>query len=609
LRRAEATCSGPISLLLPLALWAFELARRSDSQRWWWLSRLALVSIPLSGQVHLALAAIPFYFLYAICRTRAYRPLFEASVGVVAAILAGVFIRYAVIEGSIDQGGRSLSEVKVYSATGLDLVTRHARHGSEAFVFLGWLTPLAAIAGLVILARTGRGWLAIALGVGAAVPVFLAFGAHNPVYRAIWHDFPPLRYPRVPERMLPVACLAIAGLVAVTIDWALRRKEARRVPTVAVGAIVAVLLLADLHVRVFHPSAADAHNKAYGPVRAAPKGRLVELPVFLPDVHYGSTYLYYEQRVRRERPLGYSTTAPVRADVVARHLEPLTCGDWTTGAGARLAILKVAAITLHRGLYTANPLLENTAWFAWQGLAGHGWRPDVTDGAGHDLRPRQVKRSGPVSRATPGDAIFCQGWFPPDQLGRQMSSSHAALWVRGPWDRPLLRPGSRADRDPGLARRPAALAARRSAVARGAGRARGRTVASDRPRRRRSARDPRKAPRSPHRRVRGAVTNAPPPAFHRCRQPNASTLEGDPYEDRPRRDRAPRVSPRYRPCRAAVLAGELEPCRNRAPEHPVSPRRRGSSLCDSEAGTRHARRRPHVRGRDWALGDCEIHHE
>jgi hypothetical protein len=423
---------GPISMLLPLALWAFERARRSDDQRWWWLSRLALVSIPLSGQVHLALAAIPFYLLYAICRTRAYRPLFEASVGAVAAILAGVFIRYAVIEGSIDEGGRSLSEVRVYSATGLDLVTRHARHGSEAFVFLGWLTPLVAIAGLVILARTGRGLLAIALGLGAAVPVFLAFGTHNPVYRALWHVFPPLRYPRVPERMLPVACLAIAGLVAVTVDWAVRRKEARRVPTLVLAAIVAVLLLADLHVRVFRPSAADASNRAYDAVRAAPKGRLVELPVFLPDIHYGSTYLYYEQRVRRERPLGYSTTAPVRADVVARHLEPLSCGDWTTGAGARLAILKVGAITLHRGLYTANPLVENTAWFAWQGLVGRGWRPVVTDGAVTTFVRGRSSAAAPFAEPPAGDAVFCQGWFPPDQLGRQMSSSHAALWVRGP---------------------------------------------------------------------------------------------------------------------------------------------------------------------------------
>ena len=122
---------GPISLLLPLALWAFERARRSDDQRWWWLSRLALVSIPLSDRSTSRSARSP-----STCSTRsagraAYRPLFEASVGVVAAILAGVFIRYAVIDGSIDAGGRSLAEVNVYSATGLDFVSRNARHGAR----------------------------------------------------------------------------------------------------------------------------------------------------------------------------------------------------------------------------------------------------------------------------------------------------------------------------------------------------------------------------------------------------------------------------------------------------------------------------------------------
>ncbi len=70
---------GPISLLLPLALWAFERARTTEHQRWWWLSRAALVSIPLSGQVHLALGAIPFYVLYAVCRTRDARVLVEAG--------------------------------------------------------------------------------------------------------------------------------------------------------------------------------------------------------------------------------------------------------------------------------------------------------------------------------------------------------------------------------------------------------------------------------------------------------------------------------------------------------------------------------------------------
>ncbi len=422
---------GPTSLLLPVALWAFERARATGRWHWWGLSALALLSIPLSGQVHLALAAIPFYLLYALCRSTERRVLIGTAIGVVGAVLAGVLIRLTVIAGSIDAGGRSLGEVRVYSATGLDFLTRHTRHGVEAFVFLGWLTPLIAIAGLVFLIRGRQGRLAAALGIGALVPVLLAFGTHLPLYSPLWHVFPPLRYPRVPERLMPVACLCIAALVAFAIDWGIRRPEVRRVPPLALAAIVAVVLLADLHVRAFHPSSADGSNAAYAAVKKAPKGRLVEVPIFLPDIHYGSVYQYYEQQVQRERPLGYSTTAPVKADVVARHLEPLNCGDWTTGVARRLSILKVSAITLHRDLFTNNPVVADTAWLAWQRLVAHGWRPVRTDGAVTTFVRGASTTPPPFAAPRHDDAIFCQSWFPADQVGHQMSGKHASLWVNG----------------------------------------------------------------------------------------------------------------------------------------------------------------------------------
>ena len=47
----------------PRLLWAFE-------RGWLWLSALALASIPLSGQVHLALGAIPFVLAYMLVRRR-----------------------------------------------------------------------------------------------------------------------------------------------------------------------------------------------------------------------------------------------------------------------------------------------------------------------------------------------------------------------------------------------------------------------------------------------------------------------------------------------------------------------------------------------------------
>jgi hypothetical protein len=439
---------GPISLLLPLALWAFERAQRTGGRRWWWASRAALVSIPLSGQVHLALGAIPFYALYAVCRTRNRLAWIEAGVGVAAAVLAGVLIRLTVISGSIDERGRSLREVRVYSATGLDLLSRHVRHNAEAFVFLGWLTPLVAIAGFALLVRRRRWSLAALLGIGTVVPVLLSLGTHLPLYSALWHALPPFRYPRVPERLMPIACLALAALVAFAVEEGLLRRETRRIPRVALAAIVAVVLLGDLHVRAFGASAAGSGNKAYAAVAAAPRGTLLELPVFLPDVHYGSVYLYYDQRVHRRRPAGYSTTAPVNADVVARHLEPLNCGDWTTGVDARLAILRVSAITLHRGLYVDNTVLADRAWLAWRQLVAHGWRPVATDGAVTTFVRGSSTAVPPFHEPARTDALFCQGWFPPDGHGRQMSASHAALWVYGKGDVRLFLQGPGAPPEP-----------------------------------------------------------------------------------------------------------------------------------------------------------------
>ncbi len=422
---------GPISILLPLALWAFERARRTGGQRWWWLSRLALVSIPLSGQVHLAIGAIPFYVLYAVCRTRERRVLLETGIGTVAAVLAGVLIRLTVISGSIDEGGRSLREVRVYSATGLDFVSRNVRHGAEAFVFVGWLTPVAALAGFALLLRRREGGLAILFGLGAIVPLLLSLGTHLPLYSALWHAIPPLRYPRVPERLMPIACLALAGLVAFAIDSGLRRPEARRIPRSALAAVVAVALLADLHVRVFAASAADRGNQAYAAVKAAPAGSMLELPVFLPDIHYGSVYLYYDQDLRRERPAGYSTTAPRAADELARALQPLGCGDWTTDAPGRLDDLGVTTIAVHRGLYLGNPVQADTAWLAWRALVAHGWRPLATDGAITTFVRGSSSAQPSFAEPSRADALFCSGWYLPDSRGRQMSNGHAALWVYG----------------------------------------------------------------------------------------------------------------------------------------------------------------------------------
>ncbi|MBA3384429.1 MAG: hypothetical protein H0T20_07225 [Actinobacteria bacterium] len=287
---------GPVAMLLPLSLWALETRRR-------WLAVAAIASVPLSGQVHLALGAILFFLAYAVVR----RQTLVGAVGAAASTAAGVLVWLTEIRGTTGASGRPFAQVERYSAELLDFVTRHPRHGFETFVFLGWLVPLAALAGLVLLSRRERG-LAVVLGLGVLVPFVLALGANTPVYEPLWDVVPGLGETRVPARFLPIACLCLAALAA----FALARVPWRY------AALVAVPLVAlDLRVDVYRPMGADEGNPLYAQLGP---GRLLERPVYLPELLEGSVYLYYAMQAPRERPLGYSTTAPPEADRVARAL-------------------------------------------------------------------------------------------------------------------------------------------------------------------------------------------------------------------------------------------------------------------------------------------------
>jgi hypothetical protein len=300
--RSAQTAAGhllaPVSMLVPLTLYALEVRRD-------WLTVAALASIPLSGQVHLALAAIPFALAYAYVRGRTRVGLAAAAV----AVGTGIVVYLTAIRGTIGASGRSFAQVERYSAEPVDFLTRHARHGLESFAFLGWLVPLAALAGLVLLARRDRA-LAVLLGAAVALPLVLALGANTPLYEPLWHVVPGLRHTRVPERFLPLACLALAALAA----YAVARVPGR----LAVVAACALVVL-DLHVDAYTPLGGDEHNAVYAQLRGRP-GRVLERPIYLPDRHEGSVYLYYTLQAPHERPLGYSTTAPVIVDVTARRL-------------------------------------------------------------------------------------------------------------------------------------------------------------------------------------------------------------------------------------------------------------------------------------------------
>lgn len=303
LQTAGGHLLGPVSMLLPLSLYGVE-ARRT------WLAVGALASIPLSGQVHLALGSIPFFAAYVFARRGVTSDsLFLGLLATALSAAAGLLVYVASIRGSAGTS-RSFVEVERYSAELLDLVTRHSRDGFETFVFLGWLTPLAAVVGVALLTHRDRA-LAAVLGLGALVPVVLALGANTPFYEPLWETLPGLGHTRVPARVLPIACLALAGLAAVALS---------RVPWRYAALVAAALVAADTRIDAYDPLVADEDNAVYAQLRSRGDGRLVERPVYSPEEFAGSVYGYYAMQAPRERLLGYSTSAPPGADEVARGL-------------------------------------------------------------------------------------------------------------------------------------------------------------------------------------------------------------------------------------------------------------------------------------------------
>ena len=415
---------GWVALFIPLALLGIERARVASTSRrahgWGALTAASLASIALSGQVHLALGAVPFVLAYALVRRKRI-PLIWTLAGSVAAAAVGLTVRYTLIAASAEDQGRSLADVRKFQAEWADLFNRWHRPGSEEFVYFGWLTPVLAIVGLVFLWRRRTG-LAVVLGLGALLPILLALGTNLPTYSALWHALPPLRFPRVPERFMPIADLALAALLAFAAAELVRR-AGRRGGIVAAGLLVLVAL--DLGAQPVSATAADPGNAAYAVLRP---GRVLALPLFDPGIHYGSVYDYYELQAPRERPQGYNTLGPRSAYSFAFAHNRIGCGVWEPGDEAALDRLGVRNVLLHRGVY--DQAGDRSAWFAWRGLEAAGWAPTAEGGAVTLFERGLSSAPPPFGEPSRTEPVFCQGW----RDGR-MNELQAPLWVygRGPF--------------------------------------------------------------------------------------------------------------------------------------------------------------------------------
>jgi hypothetical protein len=365
---------GWVAVFVPLALLGIERSRGATSTRtrhaWGAVAAVAFVSIPLSGQVHLTLGAIPFVVAYAAVRFRRTTFVWTLA-GALAAVGAGLLVDALVISGSTESGGRPLAEIETYQASWFDFLDRTRERGLEDFVYAGWLVPLLALAGLVVLARR-KPWLAALLGVAVVVPALLALGTNTPVYEALRTAFPPLRYPRVPGRLMPIADLALGALTAFAVEALLRRVRGRT--SLALAAVLVVLVAADLTVWPLRATAADPDNRAYA---ALPQGRVFELPVT--QGVDGSIYLYYTMQNPRERPGGYASARPKEQAAFYARWRHLNCAAWRPDDNRALEALGIGAIVVHGGLYAflGSPGGDGVAA---ANLDANGWRPVAKDG-------------------------------------------------------------------------------------------------------------------------------------------------------------------------------------------------------------------------------------
>jgi hypothetical protein len=415
---------GWTAVLLPLALWAFERSRRAETSRsthlWGALFAASIVSIPVSGQLHLALGALPFLAVYAALRYSRPASLWAWG-GVLVAAAAGLLAETVVIAGTTEEEGRSLEEVGFYSASAVDFLSRWRLHGPERFVYLGWLLPVLAVVGVVVLARRRRG-LAILLGLAALLPALLALGANLPLYETIRDVFPPLRYPRVPGRFLPLANLALAALASVAVAVVVARFEGRR--RLAVAAAFLALVAADLLVFPLRSSDADPDNQAYAALAESRPGRVLELPIFeRGTAQFGSVYQYYTLQAPRERPTGYAL-APERVFEFTERYNRLECGAWLPADRAELARLGIRAIVWHGGLYEQSE--TPGAWFGWEGLRRGGM--GVAAGAEPVFLWEEGLDAGPPPGEEPdrGEPLLCDAW----EEG-ELTLDEGALWVYG----------------------------------------------------------------------------------------------------------------------------------------------------------------------------------
>ncbi len=291
-------------------------------------------------------------------------------------------VRQATIEGSVSEGGRSLDSRRplVGGGRSTSLWREPSAASSSSFAY-----PRLADAG-----RGGRrGRAACALAAARARALVLAAGRARAGRARARHEHAAVRAALARAAAAPLP--ARPGTAAADrVPLHSRRSSRSRSTRISVwrgwplaagrarGRRAAARRSRGVPVRAFRRGSGEPRVRR---ARRRPEGRILELPVFRPELHYGSVYqLYALQTAARAAGRLLDRRRPRRRPAPRRH-----CGRSTaaTGAAARQTLLQrlgVSAILVHAGLFEANPSVPPARAFAeWQ-LSLHDWRPLVSDG-------------------------------------------------------------------------------------------------------------------------------------------------------------------------------------------------------------------------------------
>ena len=283
-----------------------------------------------------------------------------------AAAGIGLAIRYTLISGSTERAA-ARSRRSASSAEPLDVLSRWRLDGLEDFVYVGWLTPLLAAVGAVLLWRSGRSGLAVVLGIRCARAAAPGPRHQPPALRSALARSATLRYPRVPGRLMPIADLAIAALLAVTVARLVAAAGGARPrwgwccssrPTLPSFPSLTLLPIKTTKrtPRSGRSPGPPARATAVRPQRPLRKRlRLLRAPGAAGAAR------------------GYSTLAPQPAFDFFFLRNRLSCGVWLPGDESALLLNGIDLVAFHRGMYEQGEVPG--AWFGWRGLAGTASRP------------------------------------------------------------------------------------------------------------------------------------------------------------------------------------------------------------------------------------------